>query len=86
MGKADITFPIMAMCTKELNVKGSFRYGSGDYRLAIDLVSSGKISVKELITGRVKFEEAETAFKEVKAGKGIKILIEGPSVCEACGH
>lgn len=25
MGKADITFPIMAVCTKELNVKGSFR-------------------------------------------------------------
>jgi threonine dehydrogenase-like Zn-dependent dehydrogenase len=41
MGKPDITFPIMAMCTKELNVKGSFRYGSGDYQTAVDLVASG---------------------------------------------
>jgi D-xylulose reductase len=78
MGKPDITFPIMAMCTKELNVKGSFRYGSMDYQTAIDLVSTGRISVKELITSKVKFDDAEAAFKDVKAGKGIKILIEGP--------
>jgi D-xylulose reductase len=78
MGKPDINFPIMAMCTKELNVKGSFRYGSGDYQTAIDLVAGGRISVKELITGKVKFEDAENAFADVKGGKGIKILIEGP--------
>ncbi|GAB7353252.1 hypothetical protein MBLNU459_g3762t1 [Dothideomycetes sp. NU459] len=78
MGKSDITFPIMAMCTKELNVKGSFRYGPGDYHLAVELISSGRLSVAELITGQVKFEDAEQAFKDVKAAKGIKILIEGP--------
>lgn len=79
MGKPDINFPIMAMCTKELNVKGSFRYGSGDYKTAVDMVATGRVSVKELITGKVSFEEAESAFKDVKAGKGIKILIEGPA-------
>ncbi|KAE9984610.1 hypothetical protein BLS_001985 [Venturia inaequalis] len=78
-GAADITFPIMAMCAKELNVKGSFRYGSGDYALAVDLIESGRLNVKELISRKVKFEDAEEAFKDVKAGKGIKILIEGPS-------
>ncbi|KAF3041696.1 hypothetical protein E8E12_005346 [Didymella heteroderae] len=78
MGKPDINFPIMAMCTKELNVKGSFRYGAGDYQTAVDLVASERISVKELITGKVSFEDAEKAFADVKQGKGIKILIEGP--------
>lgn len=78
MGRSEITFPIMAACTKELNIKGSFRYGSGDYKLAVDLVASGKVNVKELITGVVQFEEAEQAFKEVKAGQGIKTLIAGP--------
>ena len=78
MGKPDINFPIMAMCTKELNVKGSFRYGSGDYQTAVYLVASERISFKELITGKVSFEDAEKAFADVKAGKGIKILIEGP--------
>lgn len=78
MGKSEITFPIMAACAKELTIKGSFRYGSGDYQLAVDLISTGRVSVKELITGQVKFEDAEQAFKDVKAAKGIKILIEGP--------
>jgi D-xylulose reductase len=79
MGKADITFPIMALCIKEITVKGSFRYGSGDYKLAVELVSSGKVDVRSLITGTVVFEQAEQAFKDVKAGKGIKTLIAGPN-------
>lgn len=69
----------MAMCAKELNVKGSFRYGSGDYQLAVDLISSGRVKVKELISKKVAFNDAEEAFRDVKAGKGIKILIEGPT-------
>lgn len=79
MGKPDINFPIMALCTKEITVKGSFRYGSGDYRLAVELVASGKVDVKKLITGTVEFENAEQAFKDVKEGKGIKVLIKGPN-------
>ncbi|GLI79848.1 hypothetical protein PoHVEF18_008189 [Penicillium ochrochloron] len=77
MGRSEIQFPIMAACSKELTLRGSFRYGSGDYKLAVELVSTGKVDVKKLITGTVKFEEAEHAFKEVKAGKGIKTLIAG---------
>lgn len=77
MGKADIQFPIGAMCSKELNVKGSFRYSSGDYALALDFISTGRIDVKKLITGKFKFIDAEHAFGETRAAKGIKILIEG---------
>lgn len=78
MGRDEITFPIMAACTKELNIKGSFRYSSGDYKLALQLVAAGKINVKQLVTKVVEFEKAEDAFLEVKAGKGIKTLIQGP--------
>lgn len=77
MGRSEIQFPIMAACSKELTLRGSFRYGSGDYKLAVELAATGKVDVKKLITGTVKFEEAESAFKEVKAGKGIKTLIAG---------
>ena len=66
------------MCVKELNLKGSFRYAAGDYALAVELIASGKVPVKSLISRKVEFEEAEEAFKDVKAGKGIKILIAGP--------
>jgi len=79
MGKPDINFPIMTLCINEVTVKGSFRYGSGDYRLAVEFVSQGKIDVKRLISRTVKFEDAEEAFKSVKAGQGIKVLIAGPN-------
>ncbi|RPB18440.1 GroES-like protein [Terfezia boudieri ATCC MYA-4762] len=77
MGRPDIEFPIVTMCCKEITMKGSFRYGPGDYKLAVDLIATGKVSVKELVTGRVKFGQAEEAFNQVLGGKGIKVLIEG---------
>lgn len=77
MGRSETSLPIMAACTKEATMKGSFRYNSGDYKLAVELVATGKVNAKQLITGTVKFENAEDAFKEVKAGKGIKTLIAG---------
>lgn len=79
MGKNDITFPIMAMCIKEVTVKGSFRYGAGDYELAVELVASGKVDVKKLVTATVSFDQAEEAFKKVKEGEAIKVLIAGPN-------
>ncbi|KAG5957346.1 hypothetical protein E4U58_006183 [Claviceps cyperi] len=79
MGNSDITFPIMALCLKEVTAKGSFRYGPGDYELAIELVASGVVDVKKLVTTVVPFNKAEEAFKKVKEGEVIKILIAGPN-------
>lgn len=77
MGKDNITFPIMAACIKELTLKGSFRYGSGDYKLAVELVADKKVEVMKLVTSKVSFENAELAFFQAVAGKEIKILIGG---------
>ncbi|KAI1431757.1 GroES-like protein [Xylaria sp. CBS 124048] len=79
MGRDNITFPIMAFCLKEVTAKGSFRYASGDYKLAIELVRSGKVDVKKLISEVVSFKEAESAFDKVKQGQVIKVLIAGPN-------
>lgn len=79
MGKPDITFPIMAMCTKEITMRGSFRYGSGDYKLAVQLVARGALEVKSLVSREVPFKDAEQAFEDVLKGKGIKVLIRGPN-------
>jgi D-xylulose reductase len=78
MGRDECTFPIMATCTKELTVKGSFRYSAGDYPDAVKLCSTGKINVKKLISRTVSFDDAVQAFEDIKNGKGIKVLIEGP--------
>ncbi|KAL2113016.1 hypothetical protein VUR80DRAFT_5613 [Thermomyces stellatus] len=79
MGKSDINFPIMKLCLKEVTAKGSFRYGSGDYKLAVQLLASGLVDVKRMISGVVKFREAEEAFKKAKEGEVIKMLIAGPN-------
>jgi D-xylulose reductase len=69
----------MALCLKEVTARGSFRYGSGDYKLAIELVAAGRVDVKALVNGVVAFKDAEEAFKKVKEGQVIKILIAGPN-------
>ncbi|ROV92814.1 hypothetical protein VPNG_09079 [Cytospora leucostoma] len=79
MGKSDINFPIMALAAKEAIVQGCFRYGYGDYKLAVELVASGKINAKSMISDTVAFEQAEQAFEKVHGGQVIKVLIAGPN-------
>ena len=45
----------------------------------MDLIASGKIDVKQLITNRFKFEDVEEAFELVRQGKQsvIKVIIQG---------
>ncbi|KAI0736184.1 xylitol dehydrogenase [Fomitopsis betulina] len=86
MGAPEIVLPITTMLTKELNWKGSFRYGPGDYPLAIALVAQGKVDLKPLITHRYTFDQAVEAFQTTRLGKSadgkgvIKAVISGPDV------
>jgi D-xylulose reductase len=88
MGNPNVNLNIGLLMVKELNYKGSFRYGPGDYPLAISLVSAGKIDLKPLVTHRYKFDDAITAFKATRSGKSddgkgvIKAIISGPDVDE----
>ncbi|TKA26689.1 D-xylulose reductase A [Salinomyces thailandicus] len=78
LGRQMISFPIGSVCSKELSIKGSFRYGPGDYELAVRLLNNGQVSVRELITDCFSFHESEKAFESVKAARGMKTLIRGP--------
>ncbi|KAF2139780.1 uncharacterized protein K452DRAFT_300284 [Aplosporella prunicola CBS 121167] len=84
LGSSSISFPVGLICDKEATFKGSFRYGPGDYGLAIELVRKGAVSVKELVTHRFSFEEAEVAFQTVTKREGIKCIIRGPKSIHAC--
>lgn len=79
MGKENVTFPITTACIRGLQIRGSIRYTTGCYPTAIDLISSGRIDVKRLVTNRFKFEEAEQAFELVKESRSdvLKVIIEG---------
>lgn len=77
MGRPEQTIPIGAMCEKETVVKTAFRYGPGDYELALELLGSGKISVKSMISSIEPFENAAQAWEKTRTGQGIKNLIRG---------
>lgn len=79
MGRENVMFPITTACIRDLTIRGSIRYTTGCYPTAVDLIASGKIDVKRLITNRFKFEQAENAFELVRQGNEsvIKVMIEG---------
>lgn len=79
MGRENVVFPITTACIRDLTIRGSIRYTAGVYPAAVDLVASGKIDPKILITHRFPFEKAEDAFETVrKGGEGVlKVMIEG---------
>jgi D-xylulose reductase len=70
---------------KELTMKGSFRYGPGTYKLALDLVARGAVNLKALISHRYTFAEAKDGSDANASGVGkdgkpvIKCLIAGPT-------
>lgn len=86
LGKPRVDFPLGQICDKEISLKGSFRYGPGDYALALELLQSGKVSLKELITHRFDFADAERAFCTVRDREGVKTIIRGPDVPKALGE
>ncbi|OJA13789.1 hypothetical protein AZE42_00520 [Rhizopogon vesiculosus] len=86
MGNPNITIDMFVVLSKELIVKGSFRYGAGDYPLAIALAASGKVDVKPLVSHRFPFNQAREAFETTRNGKSpdgkgvIKAIISGPDI------
>ncbi|KAF1923660.1 GroES-like protein [Didymella exigua CBS 183.55] len=78
VGKAKIEFPIVAVSNKELMFRGCFRYGAGDYELAVKLITKGLVHVKPLLSSVTPFGDATKAWDKTARGEGIKNLIEGP--------
>lgn len=83
LGSPKIGFPIGQICDKEVTLKGSFRYGPGDYKLAVDLLKSNRVRLDSLITHEFAFTEAEQAFDNVVKRNGIKSVIYGPGIDRA---
>ncbi|KAI1084755.1 GroES-like protein [Whalleya microplaca] len=80
MGKRKIEFPIAEVCEREISLKGSFRYGAGDFEMAVGLVKRGTIILKSLVSNIFSFKEAPEAWKATGLGVGIKNLIQGPGI------
>ena len=76
MGAPEVKIPLIHALIREVDLRGVFRYVN-DYADALDLVASGKINVKPLITHNFKLEETVKAFDTSKSGQGgvIKVMI-----------
>lgn len=57
----DMTLPMMAITSKELSLKGSFRFHS-EFTVGVSLMQKGLIDVKPLITHTLPLADAVTAF------------------------
>ncbi|KAK7702798.1 hypothetical protein SLS64_009408 [Diaporthe eres] len=75
----NVVFPITTACIRALRILGSIRYTTGCYPEAVNLVASGKVDPRRLITHRFKFEQALEAFEIVRQAKEdtLKVIIEG---------
>jgi len=58
----DMPLPMMAVTTKELDLRGSFRFHE-EFATGVAAMQAGRIDVKPLITHEVALDDAETAFK-----------------------
>ncbi|KAG0708270.1 Sorbitol dehydrogenase [Chionoecetes opilio] len=69
LGPSEVKIPIVTAATREVDILGIFRYVNC-YPLALDMIASGKINVKPLITHRYKLEESVKAFETARTGAG----------------
>ncbi|HDN67675.1 MAG TPA: alcohol dehydrogenase, partial [Firmicutes bacterium] len=63
---------------RELEMTGTLMYVREDFLLAIELIRSGKVTPKEMITSRFKFEDLPQAYREAdeKKDRNIKVMVE----------
>jgi L-iditol 2-dehydrogenase len=80
LGQPNIMFPVGLICDKEAVFRGSFRYGPGDYKLAVALVACGRVDLEGFVTQVFPFSEAQQAFETVFRKEGIKSVICGPDI------
>ena len=70
-----VNVPMLSMSEKELHMHGAFRYGAGDYAVAMDVLESGTVELGKLISKVFEFEQATEAWEATKRGEGVKNMI-----------
>jgi L-iditol 2-dehydrogenase len=76
MGHSEMTVPLTSAAIREVDVVGVFRYRD-TWPLFIELLRSGKVDVRPLITHRFGFsqQEVEKAFEVSARGReAIKVM------------
>lgn len=75
LGPAMVTVPIVDAAVREVDIRGVFRY-CNTYPTAIQMLSSGQVNVKPLVTHRYPMEETEKGFQLTKSGEAVKVMLK----------
>ncbi|PVD19844.1 hypothetical protein C0Q70_20337 [Pomacea canaliculata] len=71
---AETRIPLRSAMTREVDVKGMFRFAN-EYETAVELISSRVIDVRPLVTHTFQLENVTEAFEAAAKGEGGKIVI-----------
>lgn len=76
LGLTEAKLPIVDASIREVDIRGVFRY-CNSYPKALDLIASGRVNVKPLITHHYSLKEVGLAFERAKSGEdgAIKVMI-----------
>uniref|UniRef100_A0A674P772 Sorbitol dehydrogenase n=1 Tax=Takifugu rubripes TaxID=31033 RepID=A0A674P772_TAKRU len=75
LGSEMVTLPLINAATREVDIRGVFRYRN-TWPMAIAMLASGKVNVKPLVTHRFPLEQAVKAFETTRQGIGIKVMLK----------
>lgn len=77
MGASVQSISVADVSAREVDVRGVMRY-CNTYPTAVEMLATGKVDLKSLITHRYKFKDSLEAFTHVKEGRPgtIKVVIE----------
>ncbi|CAP28417.2 Protein CBG08605 [Caenorhabditis briggsae] len=75
LGADRVEIPIIESATREVDIRGIFRYVNC-YPTAIELLSSGKLDLSGLSRAHYKLEETLEAFKRTQKADVIKVFIQ----------
>lgn len=70
-----VSFDVAGAISKEVRIETVFRYAN-IFDRALELIASGKVDLKPLITGTYEFAEAIAAFERAAAGKASDVKLQ----------
>ncbi|GFY37041.1 sorbitol dehydrogenase [Trichonephila inaurata madagascariensis] len=77
LGASEVKIPTVEATVREVDIKGIYRYANC-FPIALELVSSGAVDIKPIITNVFNIEDVHKAFKTAQLGSdgAIKVLVK----------
>jgi threonine dehydrogenase-like Zn-dependent dehydrogenase len=72
---SEMTIPYALLPQRELSIRGTFGHNWSSWERGIELVLSGQVRVKPLISGVYPLDQWEEAFASAEGQLGVKVLI-----------